>query len=296
MDSIDHFFATLHFIGDGDFLFAVPLGTPAELWARMFAAWKSFGRGLESMDETLEKHREAWNFSSEDRTPLQIFVDGIVLPARDEVFKTIERFSSAGRARYPKLGQFAAGMALTRLNTSFTVLALLTRYGYGFESAGIARLILEQLAWAYAIRDCEDESLLTILPQSSMGTLRSLLPWSGRLYGKLSEYSHIKPDLGGEYVQVNKESVEVYSRRPVNWSPMLAWVYVLLADAYQIIAEVVLPVDEPVATRMKGAALELQPDRPLSKLLQEASPYALFDAVTLIRSQGQAAPSQKNAS
>lgn len=38
MDEIDYFLANLHFIGDKDFLFAVPLGTPSELRARMFAA------------------------------------------------------------------------------------------------------------------------------------------------------------------------------------------------------------------------------------------------------------------
>ena len=56
MDHIDHFLANLHFIGDGDFLFAVPLGPDSELRARMFAAWKSYGGGLLSIDEVLGKH------------------------------------------------------------------------------------------------------------------------------------------------------------------------------------------------------------------------------------------------
>lgn len=65
MDQVDHFLAHLHFIGDGEFIFGVPLGTPAELRARLFTAWKSYGRGILSMDETLEKHGEAWNFRQE---------------------------------------------------------------------------------------------------------------------------------------------------------------------------------------------------------------------------------------
>jgi hypothetical protein len=155
MDEIDHFLANLHFIGDGDFLFAVPLETSSELRARMFAAWKSYGRGLMSMDEVLEAGREGWNFEREDRTDLQRFVDEIVLPSREVIFKAIQRFNGAPEDSFPKLGQFAAGAALTRLHTSFTVLALLTRYGYGFESAVVARLILEQLAWVYAVRNHE---------------------------------------------------------------------------------------------------------------------------------------------
>ena len=277
MDAIDHFFANLHFIGEDDFIFAVPLGTSAELRARMFAAWKSYGRGLMSMDEVLESHREAWHFDREDRTELQVFVDSIVLPARDEVFSAIQRFSTAGEKRYPKLGQFAAGMSLTRLHTSFTVLAFLTRYGYGFESAGVGRLILEQLAWAYAIRDYEDKTLLNVFPQSSLTPLRELLPWAGRLYGKLSEYSHIKPELGGEYFEVNEKSIAIYSRRPENWRRILAWVYARLSDAYVIVSEVILPIDNPVATRRNGDSLEILPDRPTAALISKASEYALFD-------------------
>jgi hypothetical protein len=36
----------------------------------MFAAWKSYGGGLLSIDEVLEKHRAAWDFKKDDRTEL----------------------------------------------------------------------------------------------------------------------------------------------------------------------------------------------------------------------------------
>jgi hypothetical protein len=278
MDEIDYFFANLHFIGDADFLFAVPLGTPSELRARMFAAWKSYGRGLLSMDEVLEKHREAWNFEKEDRTGLQRFVDEIVLPSRDVIFKAIQRFNGAPEGSFPKLGQFAAGAALTRLHTSFTVLALLTRYGYGFESAVVARLILEQLAWVYAVRNHEDKSLLNVIPQSSIAPLKELLPWVGKLYGRLSEYSHMKPELGSEYVERYEKRYAVYSRRPINWGPMLAWVYAMLADAYLIVSEISLPTEGRIAVGEKEGSVEILPGRPTALLVSKASTHALFDA------------------
>jgi len=281
MDQVDHFLANLHFVGDGEFIFGVPLGTPAELRARLFTAWKSYGRGILSMDETLEKHREAWNFDRDDRTELQIFVDEIVLPARDEVLKAAAKFAADDAGPYPKLGQLAAGVSLMRLNTTFTVLALLTRYGYGFEAAGVARLILEQLAWSYAVRDGEDKSILNVMPQSSIGRLKALLPWSGRMYGHLSEYAHIKPELGGEFVdevEMGKEKgIAVFFRRPEGWSPMLAWCYALLADGFVITAETVLPVKDPTATKVENGKVELLPDRPTAQLLAKASPHAPFD-------------------
>jgi hypothetical protein len=280
VDDIDHFLANIHFIGDGEFLFAVPLGTPAELRARMLAAWKSYGRGLLSMDEVLEKSRNAWHFDKDHRTDLQVFVDGIVLPSRDAVFNAIQRFNSAPEDSYPKLGQFAAGAALTRLHTTFTVFALLTRFGYGFESAAVGRVILEQLAWVYAIRNREDKSLLDVFPQSSIASLKDLLPWAGKLYGKLSEYSHIKPELGSEYVEKYGKAYAVFSRRPINWSPMFAWVYALLADGYVIVSEISLPSEGRIAIEEKDGSIEILPGRPTALLVAQASKYALFDTIT----------------
>jgi hypothetical protein len=277
MDEIDHFFANLHFIGDGDFLFGVPLGTPSELRARMFAGWKSYGRGLLSMDEVLEKHRASWDFDKDDRTDLQQFVDEIVLPGKEFIFSAIQRFNGAPEGSFPKLGQFAAGAALTRLHTSFTVLALLTRYGYGFESATIARLILEQLAWVYAVRNHEDKSLLDVIPQSSIAPLKELLPWVGKLYGRLSEYSHMKPELGSEYVERYEKRYAVYSRRPVSWSPMLAWVYAMLADAYLIVSEISLPTEGRIAVEEKLDRIEILANRPTAFLVSKAKEYELFD-------------------
>lgn len=44
-------------------VFCLPfLGTDSELRARMFAAWKSYGGGLLSIDQVLEKHRAGWDF------------------------------------------------------------------------------------------------------------------------------------------------------------------------------------------------------------------------------------------
>ena len=193
------------------------------------------------------------------------------------VFGAILRFNNASDGSFPKLGQFAAGAALTRLHTSFTVLALLKRYGYGFESATVARLILEQLAWVYAVRNHEDRSLLDVIPQSSIAPLKELLPWAGKLYGRLSEYSHMKPELGSEYVERYENRYAVYSRRPISWSPMLAWVYALLADAYLIVSEISLPTAGRIAINEREGAIEIIPNRPTALLVAKAKEYELFD-------------------
>lgn len=276
MDDIDHFLSNLHFVGDEEFLFAVPLGTPGELRARMFAAWKSFGGGVTSVDEILQKHRAAWHFDHEDRTELQVFVDGIVLSARDQAYNALRRWSGP-HTRFDVPGQFAAGAALMRLQSSFTILSLLARFGFGFEAASVSRLMLEQIAWAYAVRDYADEALLGVPPTRSVSTLKELLPWAGRLYGRLSDYTHIDPALGGEYVRAHEGLSLVLLRRPQYWSPMLAWVCALLADAYVVVSEVVFPNAEPVAVGIRNGKVELLRGRATLKLVSQASRYALFD-------------------
>lgn len=279
MDDIDHFFSHLHFIGDNEFLFAVPLGTPEDLRARMFAAWKSFGQGLTSVDEILEKHRGAWHFDREDRTDLQVFVDGIVIPARDHAYNALQEWSGPGWS-FDTMGRFAAGAALMRLQSSFTVLSLLTRFGFGFEGASVSRLILEQIAWAYAVRDHVDESLLDVSPTRSVGALKTLLPWAGHLYGRLSDYTHIDPALSGEYLSAHEGLNSVLLRRPTYWSPMLAWVFALLADAYVVVSEVLFPSAETTAIRIVNGKVEPVRERATAKLISQASQYALFDLET----------------
>lgn len=276
MDDIDHFLANLHFIGDGDFLFAVPLGTPEEVRARMFAAWKSCGSGLHSMDEMLSRHRDSWHFDQEDRTEMQVFVDDIVLDAREQVYAALSRWSGS-KHEFNSMGQYAAGAALMRLHSSYTTLALLTRYGFGFEAASISRLVLEQIAWAYAIHSYDDQSLLEVSPTRSITTLKSIVSWAGRLYGTLSDYTHIDPKLGHEYTKSEGGIDIVLLRRPKFWSPRLAWVYALLVDAYVIITEVVFPNDSPIAARKANSSVELLPGRATRELIRKADAYALFD-------------------
>jgi hypothetical protein len=279
MDDIDHFLAHIHFIGDDDFLFAVPLDTPEELRARMFAAWKSFGKGLLSIDEVLENNRASWQFDREDRTELQVFVDDIVLACREHAYLALNSWASPD-THFKTMGQFAAGAALMRLHSSFTTLALLARFGFGFEAASVSRLILEQIAWVYAVRNHVDRSLLGVSPTHSITGLRTLIPWAGHLYGTLSDYAHIDPELGNEYVSRRGDLSIVLLRRPQFWSPRLAWVYALLSDMYVILTEVIFPNDKSVAVQMNNDDVRLLPDRVTAKLVKQASQYALFDMDT----------------
>ena len=70
MDHIDHFLANLHFIGDGNFLFAVPLGMDSETSCSNVRSLEVLWGRVAKHHEVLEKHRAAGDFEKDDRTEL----------------------------------------------------------------------------------------------------------------------------------------------------------------------------------------------------------------------------------
>jgi len=98
----------------------------------------------------------------------------------------------ANGPRPPTLGEFAGSVALERLRPSFKSAHLLYRIGHWIDADTVARLILEQIAWASAIPriDAEDE-LRSIRSSRAVTGLSRLWPQAGRLYGELSEAAHL---------------------------------------------------------------------------------------------------------
>lgn len=90
-----------------------------------------------------------------------------------------------------RLGTIAASVALQRLVTSVLGAHLLYRIGLNFEGDAVARHVLEQIAWAVAAAGLDDEDQLGRLsPTRSISNLKSLAPYAGPLYGRLSETTH----------------------------------------------------------------------------------------------------------
>jgi hypothetical protein len=86
----------------------------------------------------------------------------------------------------------------------------------------------------------------------------------------------MKPELGSEYVERYEKRYAVYSRRPISWSPMLAWVYAMLADAYLIVSEISLPTEGRIAVEERAGSIEILSGRPTAVLVSMASMHALF--------------------
>ena len=188
----------LDFIYDHLFTLGVPYNSDPEFKKYVFAAAKAFFLGIRSIDYTLKKYGRDWNFDTEP-TELDKRFRNVAKLIKNHLRDNKNRIRSIkGKADMP--GSFAAGAALIRLSSSFKSALILAKLGFFFEAACICRLILEQLAWAYSVFDLEDKSLFNTSVTKSVSNLKKLIPFSGQLYGTLSELAHISPKYTKEYI------------------------------------------------------------------------------------------------
>ena len=94
----------------------------------------------------------------------------------------------------PSAGEFCASVVLERLPSSFFCAHLMYQLGALYEGHSISRLILEQIAWAYAAHEVQDlEHVKRIRTTKTLSKLAPLAPKAGKLYGFLSKKTHIDP-------------------------------------------------------------------------------------------------------
>ncbi len=103
-------------------------------------------------------------------------------------------------------GVFAAGCALLRLVMTFRTAVYSLRQGMHFEFGLLGRLILEQVAWAYAVHSLEDDTILQLQPQKQIGALKEIFPDIGAFYGSLSKQAHIAPQAALRYLDFTAPS------------------------------------------------------------------------------------------
>jgi hypothetical protein len=191
--------------------------------------------------------------------------------AKSHVLKTIRKLRTEGRPE-PTVGVFGASVVLERLPSSFFSAHLLYRLGHMYEGHAVSRLILEQIAWAYAACGSDDmEAIGRISPTHSVGQLKRLLPSVGRLYGFLSLKTHIDYASHEEFLGVEEERNFVRHARPDFRE--YAEVILALADAHSVVCEYSQAsyIDEFECIERSLHSQELQPclTRPFLKQKEE---------------------------
>jgi hypothetical protein len=135
-------------------------------------------------------------------------------------------------------GLFASGSALLRLHSSFFTACFLLRQGLWLELACILKLILEQLAWSYAVRHLEGQQLFSTSPTASVGLLKKIYPSAGKMYGLLNGTAHISPEQTVEYLDFSESFPQVFLSSPKQ-SAKCAYFLLMLSDIYVICSEYV---------------------------------------------------------
>lgn len=242
----------------------VPFDAPDDFKARVLAAANSYVMGNKSVDYQLRRYGDDFlceRPSREERTMFKA-----LLAAKRHVEELADRLR-----KFPPIsvssGCFAAEACLLRLTVSFKSAVLLIRQGFVFEAGAICRLILEQLAWAYAIHKIEDDSFFLVEPNGCITELKKLLPASGRFYGSLSNLAHVHPRKTAEYLEFQgPQTAVLLSIAHLRWAAVFD--LLTLADWYHVVGEYVVfnHLDSPTSIQQdKNGVLIVVPDRPFVK-------------------------------
>jgi hypothetical protein len=170
----------------------------------------------------------------------------------------------------PTAGVFSASLVLERLRSSFFSAHFLYRMGHRYEGHAVSRLILEQIAWAYAAHGFNDvDKLKKIRATKAITELKKFAPEAGPLYGLLRKETHIGFAKHPSFITIDSGRNTIWFAQP----QFLEYgrVILLLADMFGIVWELsqrsYIPTVEAIRTGPAGSSIN--PDRPFLKDIQK---------------------------
>lgn len=263
-------FEMTEFIGN-DLLIGVPFDAPEDFKRRIWAAANSYLYGNKSTDYFLRQYGEHWNFErpSRGRRRMANFLRLCAIEAESIHFGIVNGKDRTGCC----VGLMAAEFTLGRIITTYKSVAFNLVQGYVFESAALMRLILEQLAWAYAIRRSEDGSFFEVSSTKCITGLKTIYPTAGKLYSQLSDYTHINPKLHPQFLDTSEDVVAICYRQH-ELCARFAVKFGELVDLFRVVLEATSfdYIDKPLAwIRNEQGELEIVSGRPFIDNIQNYS-------------------------
>lgn len=181
--------------GEYDFYFKRapwPLGLhstlPSSLKKKIAAALISEALGLKSVDNVSKNYLKNISYPEVDENRLDLCVRRFVSKRMETFGSLIGRLSELSDK---PTNQPISEWTLSRAPFSMELLAYCGQRGALFEALAIARMMLEQIAWSYAIStSLDDNAIHKISATSSITKLKHVCSFAGKLYGWLSEHAH----------------------------------------------------------------------------------------------------------
>jgi hypothetical protein len=114
--------------------------------------------------------------------------------------------------------------------------SMMLLHGFLYEASALMRVVLEQIAWAWAIHKRDDDGIFSVSSTKSVSALKSIIKTAGKKYSILSDYTHINPDLQHQYIDFSDEYAAVVHRQHER-SAQMAVNLGYLVDNYRVVTE-----------------------------------------------------------
>lgn len=186
----------------------IPYYFPEIYYKKTYAGAVACSLGLNSVDWTYKRYVEHLTFLDQDYQIEAKFIE-VLHSIKQAVGKQIEYYTSIDKPDIPSL--FASSAAYYRLKNTFKAVILCLRTDLYFETLALERMIIEQLAWIFTIHNYQGD-FFQVNPTSCISNLKNLIPGIGKVYGQLSERTHIKPNTTKEYIKILENDLGVVLR------------------------------------------------------------------------------------
>lgn len=187
---------------------AVPHRTNEEFRKMIWGAMVTYSAGNSSVDNVLRRWKGYW----ENRSDKSFQTDQRIISLREICDIVADLADKLEKVQVASLGEVCAKSALCRLEASFKAAYGLVRRYYVFETEAVVRMILEQLAWTYVVRETPEEKIAKLKPNDCITPFKSFFPECGRMYGPLSNGAHIDPSIAKHYAAFHNEGVPAVRR------------------------------------------------------------------------------------
>jgi hypothetical protein len=160
---------------------------PEELVRRVAAAFISLQMD-NSLDYTYRRYLKDAHYKMDDGSRLDLRIARAIDQRMEMLNGLISRVAKFDGKR---LGEIVCEWTFFRLPFSINFIISCANRGAFFETAAIARMVLEQVAWAAKIDQYDDENVIQKESATkAIGWLAKSSPVAGRLYGWLSVHAH----------------------------------------------------------------------------------------------------------
>jgi hypothetical protein len=246
---------------------------------------------LKSLDYAKRRYCEPENGEA-DLDPVAESYLAAYHSAKSYVTRLLEKLETEGHPD-PTVGVFGASLALARLPPSFFCAHLLYRLGHHYEGHAVSRLILEQIAWAYAAHKFDDRNAVAKIETTrAISHLKHFDPDVGPLYGFLSKKTHIDYSSHGEFLHAERGKIAVAHSQPR--FAECGQTVLFLADLFGIVWELsLLPyIEKPEAIVLGKDGPIRNSERPFLKTMNEHLDQ--LESVTAKKERGRNARSRQS--